>query len=93
MFDIEFLCRFMIYLHAKFHMPSSSGSLAITIKPKVKCTFCTAVMLKLYALKESSQKKKKKKTAAYILKVLYHTKFQDPTLVCYSGLSIISVGF
>lgn len=38
-------CMFMAYLHTKFHVRNSNGSLVTAIQLKVKCTFHAAAML------------------------------------------------
>jgi hypothetical protein len=35
----------MTYFHTKFNMPSSNGSLAISVKPKAKCAFLTTTTI------------------------------------------------
>jgi hypothetical protein len=47
---------FVIHLHAKFHMPSSSGSLLLTIKPKPKWRLRAAAMLS-YSIEKQYQNK------------------------------------
>jgi len=49
-FCTEYVGMFMTnmgpnYLHTKFHILSTSGSLFIAVKPKGKCGFCMAAML------------------------------------------------
>jgi hypothetical protein len=41
---------FMIYLHIKFHVPSSNGSLDITLKKLTTESFCMVTMLLFYIL-------------------------------------------
>jgi hypothetical protein len=57
----------MIYLHTKFHMPSSSGLIVITIKLKVKHRLHPLATFVLHFTK-----------FAYPLKISYHSSFQDP---------------
>lgn len=40
----------IIYLHTKFHMPNSNGSLIIAIKPEVESRFYAAAILLPYNL-------------------------------------------
>jgi hypothetical protein len=44
-FSIKFVDMFMVYLHTKFHTPSSSGSLVIAFRPKAKHEFYAAAIL------------------------------------------------
>jgi hypothetical protein len=65
----------VIYPRAKFHAPSFSVSLVIVIKLGRKYGFRVTAMLLLYVLQKTWSTK-----AAYVLKTVCHTKFQDPTL-------------
>jgi hypothetical protein len=57
------------YFYTKFHIPDISGSSIITINTKTKCRFWVATMLNYISLKTT-----------LLLKVHYHTVFQDPTI-------------
>jgi hypothetical protein len=56
-YHIQCLSTFMVYLRAKFHMPSSSNSLVIVIKPKAKENFCTAATSLFYVLEKRLEQK------------------------------------
>jgi hypothetical protein len=45
---------FVIHVRAKFHMPGSSASLVIAIKPEAKYRFHTATILLFYIVQEIS---------------------------------------
>jgi hypothetical protein len=62
----EYVGMRMIYLHAKFHMPSTSGLLVIVIKPE---RFHSTTIL-FYILQQTTK-------VAYFSNP---TSFQDPTL-------------
>jgi hypothetical protein len=68
----------MIYVHTKFHMPTSNGALAIAIKPKANKDISTAAML-FYILHKYCRNK-----GAYFLKIYYswtsETKWLHHTL-------------
>jgi hypothetical protein len=40
----------MVYLHIKLHLPSSNGSLVITVEPKPKCGYGAAVRMLSYCI-------------------------------------------
>lgn len=44
-FHLQCVVTFIIWNYAKFHTPSSSISLTITIQPETKDNFCTAAIL------------------------------------------------
>jgi hypothetical protein len=73
-FNIEFIGMFMIYLHTKFHKSSSSGSLVITIKPKVEYGFHEAAMMFLHSTENYLKK------VVYFWKIYYNTSLQNPIL-------------
>jgi hypothetical protein len=50
MCNIDFIAKFMAYLHTRFCMPSSRGSLHIAIKRKAKYTLILAVFVILFNL-------------------------------------------
>jgi len=52
MFHTEHIHMIIIYLSAKFHMPTSNGLLLMTIKHKAKHKFCTVAMLLFYILQK-----------------------------------------
>jgi hypothetical protein len=54
-FNTAFVAMWMLYLHIKFHMPNSSGSLVIDIRPKPKYThtFCSAAIYLSYLLQKT----------------------------------------
>jgi hypothetical protein len=73
-FYTEFVSTFMVYPHAKFHMPKPNGSLVIDVKSKAKFRFCAFAIL-FYTSKTNYHTK-----IAYYLKIYYYQTFQDPTL-------------
>jgi hypothetical protein len=66
-FYIECVCMFMIYLHAKFHVPGSKRLVFIAVNPKVKYNFLTVAMLLFYIL---PKKKTLTKVAILLLPVV-----------------------
>jgi hypothetical protein len=51
----EYIGMYIIYLHTKFHMCGSNGSLVTALKPKAKEIFHTTISL-FYILKENFNK-------------------------------------
>jgi hypothetical protein len=62
---------FVIYEHIKSHMPSSSGSLVIAIKPKAKCGYSAAAILVFLQIIDCLNKR------CIFSRIYYHTKFKD----------------
>lgn len=62
----------LIYLHTKFHVPSSIGSLIITVTLRTN-DVCMAAMLFYIVQKHCFRK------SSYSSKVYYDATFKDPT--------------